>query len=108
MVNIGETKYIPSKRVNSQLFGNFLVMDIYHFYGAIFTLLGWPLNTLSNPPKNLGMGHSSPRIVIARISKKAWTTYPAHDHYMNGIGIKVIVDCGLRYQSAVGRISGTS
>ena len=51
-------------------FWNFWGMDIYHFYGAIFTLLGWPLNTLSNPPNNLGMGHSPPRIVNARISIK--------------------------------------
>ena len=40
--------------------------------------------------------------------ENTWTTYTAYDHYMNGIGIKVIVDCGLRDQSAVGRISGTS
>ena len=33
--------------------------EINHFYGAIFTLC-WPLNTLLNPPKNLGSDLTPP------------------------------------------------
>ena len=37
--------------------------EINHFYGAIFTLC-WPLNTLLNPPKNLGSGPTPPLLLV--------------------------------------------